>query len=793
MKKFILFFLLSFFFTSGLYAQSLDTTLEKYALTMAPERAYIHFDKTTYGAGETIWFKAYLMEGFSPAVESKTFYIDWTDDRGNLLQHTVSPLQGATTNGQFDIPPKYSGSFIHVKAYTKWMLNFDTAFFYEKDIRIISDYVSPFQNTSLQTTLGFYPEGGDMVRGVNNKIAFKARDQFGRPVKISGVIQNQKGDIKTTLKILHDGMGYFNLLPNSGESFVAVWKDANGSKHTTALPAVRESGIAVQITLQGDKRKFFIKANPAAAEKIKNVRLLGTMNSFRVFEVQRNLDNGTTEGVIPVQNLPSGILTISVFDGQWNLLAERITFINNEEYQFPAAMEVTHWGLNKRARNEIELTVPDSVEANFSIAVTDASIDTDSSDNIISHFLLSAELRGQIFNPAYYFSSNDDSVSQNLDLVMLTNGWRRINWDAITNGNLPAIQYPKDTAYLSLSGKIYGVLPSQLGVAPHIILIVSGNQQEKKGNQMLYVPIQKDGTFNDQSVFLFDTAHVFYQLSKGLEDASVHFMENKLPARTNRIEANGKYFNKIEDTTGYARHKKYAEELRQILIEAQGKLLENVILKTKTKSPVDQLDERYTTGFFSGDGYKFDLVHDPLAGAAPNIFAYLQGKIAGLNISGTAPNINLQWRGNTPVVLIDEIPSDVSFLSSIDIKNVAYVKVMRPPFLGLPGATGGAIAIYTRKGNDIPNEPGKGLANNKVSGYSLIRQFYSPDYSSFVEANEKKDNRTTLYWNPQVIFANGKHQQTVTFYNNDITDAFRVIIEGMSSDGHLVHIEQLME
>ncbi len=65
-------------------------------------------------------------------------------------------------------------------------------------------------------------------------------------------------------------------------------------------------------------------------------------------------------------------MTITIFDNDWKPLAERITFINNEEYDFHPTMTVKHWGLNQRARDEIEIEVPDSLYANLSVAVTDA-------------------------------------------------------------------------------------------------------------------------------------------------------------------------------------------------------------------------------------------------------------------------------------------------------------------------------------------------------------------------------------------------------------------------------------
>ncbi len=94
-------------------------------------------------------------------------------------------------------------------------------------------------------------------------------------------------------------------------------------------------------------------------------------------------------------------------------------------------MEVQRWGLNKRARNELKIKVPDSLVANLSIAVTDAAIGTDTSNNIVSHFLLSSELKGEVYNPAHYFSDFKPQKKQQLDLVMLTHGWRRFKWEKL--------------------------------------------------------------------------------------------------------------------------------------------------------------------------------------------------------------------------------------------------------------------------------------------------------------------------------------------------------------------------
>jgi hypothetical protein len=775
-------------------AQNIDSTIEKYANEYGQEKAYLHFDKSTYAAGETIWYKAYIMNGIYPSDESKTFYVDVTDDKGKLLLHSIIPVVYAGAAGQFDIPNDYTGKYIHLKAYTKWMLNFDSSFLYNKDIRILSKSAAgSFKNTVIPS-LQFFPEGGDAIEGVSNKIAFQADDQWGRPVKIKGIVENNHGEKVDSLRILHDGMGFFFIFPKPGESFTAKWKDEKGTEHVSELPSIKQTGVSLQVSISGDKRNFLVSASPEIASTLGSLHLVGTMNQHEIFKLTKDISSGSIKGIIPTVDLPSGILTITVFDSHWTPLAERITYVNNQEFLFKAEMNVEHWGLNKRARNEISITVPDSLPATFSVAVTDMNIDTDSSDNIISHLLLTGDLKGKVYNPSYYFSNNSDTMSQQLDLIMLTHGWRRFKWEDVVAGKFPQIIYPKDSSYLTLSGKLFGALPSQLRDAGNIILLL---RQKKENNKMIFVPIQPNGTFTDPSVILFDSTSIYYQLpkSKGLGDASVQFMQNRLPPFSHNSPATGFFSNQNLDTTGDSRHIALSDEAARLAKLYNGKVLETVTIKAKTKSPTEVLDEKYTSGLFSGgDAYQFDLLNDPTALSALNIFTYLQGKVAGLQINASSNPPSLQWRGGTPQIYLDEVPADANMISSVSVSDIAYVKVLRPPFFGGAGSgANGAIAIYTRRGNDVKAEPGKGLNNNLVRGYTLMKEFYSPNYSSITNNDDKKDVRTTLYWNPLVITNHDNNKVTLTFYNNDISQAFRVVIEGMTNDGRLVHLENVME
>lgn len=801
MKKFItsfVFCIAALLFISTAKAQRIDSTLAQYAAKYQAEKAWIHYDKASYYPGETIWFKAYIMNGLFPAGETKNFYVDWVGDNGEVLWHSVSPVVEGASNGQFEIPETYNGNYIHVKAYTKWMLNFDTAFLYSKDIPVITKN-TPAKNAAKPVavpSIQFFPEGGDMIAGLSNKIAFKAVDQWGQPVRVRGAIKDSKGTFIDSFRSVHDGMGSFILIPNEKDTYVAKWKDEKGTAHTTDLPAAKPSGIAMQVLVQDTKRIIALQCSNAADDNLKQLHLIGTMGQGMAFKSDVTFTAGNSvRRIIPTESLPSGILTITLFDANWNAIAERITFINNHEYSFQPQMEVQHWGLNKRARNEIQITIPDSLAgANLSVAVTDAAIERDTTANIISHLLLTSDIKGRVYNPAYYFADTTNAIAQHLDLVMLTHGWRRFKWEDIAKGKLPAITYPKDTSYLTLSGKVYGVTKSQLSGNETIALFV---KEKDSATNMVLIPLKSDGTFNDPNIIFFDTLRVYYQLkSKLFSSAEAKFMIDRLPALN--YSAASKNFITINsfmnDTAGYHRHSLLAAEALRLQNQERGKLMENITVTAKTKPPIQALDEKYAKGLFSGgDGYQFDLVNDPFALGRTDIFSYLQGKVAGLQITTGGGTPSLSWRGGTPQLYMDEMPVDADLIQSIPVSDIAYVKVFRPPFMGASGGgSGGAIAIYTRKGDDLRSKPG-GLSTNTIAGYTPIKEFYSPNYDRFDKRNDQRDVRTTLYWNPLII-TNGKNRSVkFSFYNNDVTKSFRVIIEGMSKEGLLTHYEEIME
>jgi hypothetical protein len=230
----------------------------------------------------------------------------------------------------------------------------------------------------------------------------------------------------------------------------------------------------------------------------------------------------------------------------------------------------------------------------------------------------------------------------------------------------------------------------------------------------------------------------------------------------------------------------------------QAMVLATVTVNGRIKRPVDLLDDKYATGIFKRDaGFQFDVKDDPLARHSTDIFFYLRQMVPGLDVQYKNGFPMLKWRQSTPTIFVDEVGMRADLVADIPITDIAYVKVFHPPFMlgGVVNPRAGAIAIYTKKGEDVKPLPTKGLNFKLLEGYDTERQFYSPDYSvdPTGQIDFLPDVRPTLYWNPYVLTDAGTHSARLEFYNNDVSRKLRIVVEGMNADGKLTRIEKIIQ
>ena len=787
-----------FILQAGL-SQRTDSMMAVYAQEFPTEKIHIHFDKSIYNKEETIWYKIYLLSGTELSGLSKNIYVEWYDTSGYMIKQTVAPLFQSTAKGSFDIPANYTGPFIHIKAYTRWMLNDDAAFSYERDLTINAPII-PSNHTPVvfKTNVETFPEGGFLVTGLTTRVAFKATNQFGIPVKIKGLLVTGKNKVLDTLKVKHDGMGSFSLTAYPEESYLLKWTDENGKTGTTAIPVGKPEGARLTIKTTNDKALVQVERTKNAGDDFKKMKLLIHMNQNLFYTVSLNASEKTLlNAEVPIDELPTGILQFSLFNSDWIPVAERIIFINNRLHEFNAKLTPQLVNLERRGKNVFDISVSDTAFTNMSVSVTDASIVTPDANTIYSDLVLSDAIKGKIYHPGYYLTSDADSITANLDLVMLTNGWRRFDWDKIKAEVVPERKYPKETDMLSIKGKVFGMKSISTTIPLVLNLIIAGKDSSKN---FAFIPVEKDGSFEQKGTFFYDTARIFYSFNGNakLTDITQVQFENGLLKQTRKTIQYPATYRPVTWSDSLAKIKMnyFLDQQEQLKRRMASTTLQEVIVKSRVKSKAQLTEEKYATGLFSGgDGYTFDLMDDPAAMSSLDILTFLQGKVAGLTISGSGAQATIGWRGSTPDVFLNEMQSSLDLVQSVSVKDIALVKVFRPPFFGsMGGGSGGAIAIYTKKGGDgnkaSPNS--KGLENTILGGYSKFKEFYQPQYDTPGETFET-DIRSTLYWNPYIITTKKNPRVRIQFYNNDISKKLQIVLEGINGDGKMTRVVKLLE
>jgi hypothetical protein len=319
---------------------------------------------------------------------------------------------------------------------------------------------------------------------------------------------------------------------------------------------------------------------------------------------------------------------------------------------------------------------------------------------------------------------------------------------------------------------------------------------------MFQVPHLSTTKFGASGLLFYDTARIYYQfnMSRNLSNEAAVTFTNGMPRPYRSIKASAESLSPFTplDTAMLRRNRFYSSEAKRIKADnLQIKTLESVTVRARGKSESQKLEEKYTTGLFSGgDAYVFNVEGDPLSGAQFDIFNYLQGKVAGLQISsGGANGPSLQWRGSAPTLYLNEIQVDPSILQSTQVSEIAMVKVFRPgSMIGFGGSPGGAIAVYTKKGGRNKNADfTTGLDKAILAGYSSLKQFYAPDYIQNPPLDNTPDLRTTLYWKPYLLFGRNTGKTQIEFFNNDVTRKIRIVIEGINVDGKIARIEKIIE
>ena len=463
MKRFFLICSLLLTAFLPIMADGFDALKEALAKNLqVQEKVYVHTDNTCYFVGDTLWYKAYVLraDDLRPTDMSKVLYVELLSPDGLVVerQRIIVSSQGHTC-GQFVLKDSLYSGYYELRAYTRWMLNFNVShrrysrddrhlfynnqmaadFFREWDglfSRVFPIYSKPETRGDFdakymyarpkqdvrrepkeQLVCRFYPEGGALVEGLPSRVAFELVDQYGKAVDLSGKL----GD-ETTIKTDYMGRGTFDV--NVGKSLKATfsWR---GKDYDFPLPKAQKQGVVVRMS---DSSDATISASPEWQGKTVAVAVLCR---GRLAHFEKKILEKTTAMPLPSSSLPTGVNELLVFDENGNILASRLFFVNHRD--MGVSVQISTGGKTDFEPYEeipLQVGVNDAkmpINSTFSVAVRDGRTDDATFDDgtMLTELLLASDLKGFIVYPAYYFERDDAERRARLDLLLMVQGWRR--------------------------------------------------------------------------------------------------------------------------------------------------------------------------------------------------------------------------------------------------------------------------------------------------------------------------------------------------------------------------------
>lgn len=778
-----------------LYAQKPVDRLEALAAQLPIEKIYLHCDRDNYVAGQTIWFKGYLLSEFAPDTHSTVLFAELVDASGKMLSRVTLPVVGGICYGQIRLGDSLTTGAYLLRAYTATTLNYPPDFMFKRAISVAG---MPSKKAAAPVhpalTLRFFAEGGNFVQGIPATFAFKASGADGLPQTVQGTIRNSKGEELTHFETYHDGMGSFNL-PASEPDQLYAELDGDSTHTHYPLPALQAAGIGFRVVQLRDDLHFEILQHEADT-LFQAAYMVGQMQHGVVF--LQSLRQGTEKltGTIKAGNLSSGILHITVFNRQDMPLAERLVFINNKEYQLNASLQADTVGLAPYAANHFTLSMKDTIVGNFSVAITDPAFNAEEwrANTIVSHLLLGADLPGYIHQPSWYFRVDEDSSRFGLDLLMRTNGWTRFNWQQLTAGTNTKAVF-KDPGYITIGGQVKIEGTKKPFANKDLMLFLKSADST---NSLSIIHTDDEGRYRADSMVFFGRTQLYFGDIRGRKSKFISIQPDADSLQRNyKLPALSSADPLLYSIAGAAAP--YVQRLRdeyQATIKANGVVLSEVVVRTRKKSPVELLDEKYTSGLFSGDSRQvFDLVNNDAASSYTNVLDFLRSRVPGLSVQQNEDGeyevgYRQFGRNEKADLFLDEAVTDATTVSMLPVSQIAMVKVYSS-FVGSVGGGGnGAIAIYMKKGSDYltsVDSPGDILYYN---GFSAVREFYAPAPGETADPSIRPDNRMTVYWNPAIGVASVDPTIPIRFYNNGTASALKIVVEGMTLDGKLLMIEK---
>jgi len=739
----------------------------------AQEKIYLHVDKSFFTAGEIIWFKAYAVDASTnkPSQLSKVAYVELLDaDKKPVLQAKIKLTSGSGT-GSFQLPASvHSGNF-HVRAYTSWMKNFSPDLYFSQNITIINTLKNLARKPGKDTykyEIRFFPEGGNLVNGIQSKIGFRVVDKYGKGMDCSGNVQDQNGNSVSTFKTLKFGIGSFSLSPLASNTYTAI-VTIGGQTFKQALPIVYNQGYVVNLQQTVNQ----VSLNVNSSSQYSNVYLLVTSGTDIKLAFAKQLQSGKAVFAVDKTQLADGIAHFTIFNDESQPVCERLYFNKpKQQLVIDAKTAQQEYAERKKITVDVEAkdesSVPQTADMSMSVYRLD-SLQHFNETGIAAYLLLNSDLRGTIEQPDYYFTNNDAVSNEALDNLMLTHGWSRYNWDDIKQNKTAALEY----------------LPEYEG---HIVTARITNKKTGQPAENIVAYLSAPGkTFKFAIAKSKANGIVQFNVIDFIGGDAIILQTNQLQDSIYRIDIINPFSEKYSSSqiTGL----NVSEDMQNLLVQHSiNTQVQNAYYSEKYKQfyapDVDTLPfyGRPSASYLLDDYTRFTTMEEVLREYVPEVAVRRHRDDYLLKIADSSNNI---YFDDNPLVLADGVPffnmDTVISFNPLKIRKMDVVA--KKYYLGANIFYG--IVNYTTYNGDLDGiqlDPASLVL--EYQGMQLQREFYTPKYDTPKEVNSRlPDFRDVLQWLPNIKTEEATGKTQASFYTSDVPGSYAVVLQGLTASG----------
>ena len=740
-------------FTKANYLYSTEKNQQKVAATLN----YLDFDGKAY-AGKEVTYEVQL--------DTKTVSRGKgiTDNNGNLNLNFANNTPNLLKNGRI---------VTNIKLDTK---------------RSPITKTFPVKATSAKVDVQFFPESGYLVNGVRCKVAFKALGADGLGVDVKGTIVDEIGNEVIKITTQHLGMGNFVMIPEGNKKYTCNITYPDGSTGAISLPAANEKGYVLSVynndpdyvTVKISLNEATLRDNPGG-----EINLVAQAGGTIVYAAKTKVETLAFSTKIPKGRFPSGIVQFALFSSKGEALNERIILIQNPDLlNISLNTAKQSYALREKVKLNIDAKNKDNqpVVGAYSVSVIDETkvqVDESSETTILSGILLTSDIKGYIEKPNYYFTGVNDKTKADLDILMLTQGYRRFTWKQLMADQFPPMAFQPERT-LDISGHLKTLSGKPVPNGKVSLFSTSG------GLFFLDTLTDDKGNFTFKNLIFTDSAKFVVQARTAKDRKNVQIdLDNISPQAISKnknspdIEVN---INNVMTSYLQNSKKQYDDFLKYGLI-TRTNLMKEVSITEKKQPAVKHSDN------LNGAGNADQIIKTDQLNSCATLTDCLLMQIHFVNFrNGMA--YSTRSPGRPMLIVLDGMQMSADFsLDDIPATDVASVEVLRSiAYTGLYGGQGGAgvLVVTTKRGDEVTSYQrySPGIITYSPLGYYRARQFYSPQYDDPKTNAKVADLRTTIFWKGN-FFTDKTGVTSVSFFNADTKGTYRAVIEGIDNDGNI--------